>query len=95
MKKRKEVKIVAISVYRDTIEKHNEDINMAEIYVTEEFSRKYWNKFQKDNYETYEEFINNYICDDTEDFYNYAKENDAIIQIWYCTYSNLSRVYGK
>ena len=29
----------------------------------------------------FDEFLDNYTCDDTVDFYKYAKEHDAIIEI--------------
>ena len=33
------------------------------------------------DFDTYEEFMDNYTADDTEDLYEYAKKHDAIIKI--------------
>ena len=78
-------KRIWISVYRDTIEKHNKDWNLSDILVTENFAKQYYNEriatLEENEYKNYQDFISEYTCDDTEDFYKYAKEHDAIIEI--------------
>lgn len=77
--------VVWITVYRDTIEKHNADWNLSDILVKEDFFKQYYNKCiasKHDNeYRDYEHFFDEYTCDDTEDFYQYAKEHNAILEI--------------
>ena len=72
-----------IEVYRDTIEKHDKDWNLSDILVTKEFAKKYFNECimtREDNvYGTFEDFLNEYTCDDTEDFYGYAEHHNEII----------------
>ena len=75
---------VWIAVYKDTIKQHDDDWNQTDIQVTEDFARKYFNDCKRNSdceWKTYEEFMENYTMDDTEDFYNYAKKSDAIIKI--------------
>lgn len=76
---------VWISVYRDTIEEHDKDWNLSDILVTEEFAKQYYKDCiasNKDNeYKDYEDFMMEYTCDDTEEFYQYAKEHNAIIKL--------------
>ncbi len=78
-------KEIYICVYRDTIEAHDEDNNLSEILVTKEFAEQYFNECIKtkewNEWKTFEEFSNEYIADDTEDFYDYAMEHNAIIEI--------------
>ena len=72
-----------ICVYRDTIDEHDDDINLVEVQVTREFAKQYFNEcFLADNdnpYETFEDFYNEYTADDTLDFYTYAMKHNAII----------------
>jgi hypothetical protein len=78
------MKTVWFTVYKDTIRQHNDDWNLSDIQVTEEFSRQYFNECKVDSdceWKTYEEFMDNYTADDTEDLYEYAKKHDAIIKI--------------
>lgn len=65
-----------IAVYRDTIEEHDEDDNLSEILVAEDFAEKYFNEVL-----VLDDWKNNYTADDTIDFYQYAKKHDAIIEI--------------
>ena len=73
---------VWICVYRDTIEEHNESRNLTEILVTKEFVEQYFKECGKDEYfKDVEDFLTEYIADDTEDFYEYAMKHNAIIEI--------------
>lgn len=78
-------KNIWIEVYRDTIERHDKDWNLSDILVSREFAEQYYNECittDEDNlYETFEEFLSEYTCDDTEDFYEYAKHHNAIIEL--------------
>lgn len=74
--------IVAICVYRDTIEEHNEDNNLSYVSVTKEFAEKYFKECNKKKYfNDLDDFLNEYIADDTEDFYKYAMKHNAVISI--------------
>ena len=78
------MKTVLITVYKDTIKRHNDDWNLTDIEVTEEFARKYFEECIKESdceWKTYEEFMDNHTADDTEDFYKYAKKHDAILSM--------------
>lgn len=71
-----------ICVYRDTIEEHDENENLTELLVTKDFARQYYDECVKQSDDAYgnaDEFFENYTADDTEDFYKYAKEHNAII----------------
>ena len=73
-----------ICVYRDTIEEHNEVDNLSEVLVTREFAEKYFNERileGEDDKLTFEEFLNEYTADWTEDFYDYAKEHNEVITV--------------
>ena len=73
---------VWICVYRDTIEEHDDSFNLAEILVTKDFVEQYFKECNKNEYfKDLEDFLTEYIADDTDDFYNYAKEHNAIIEI--------------
>ena len=75
---------VWVEVYRDTIEHHNEDNNLSKVLVTEDFAEQYFNEcISKDLDETivFGNWIMNYDADETIDFYQYAKERNAIIEI--------------
>ena len=78
------MKTVWITVYKDTIKRHNDDWNLSDIQVTEEFSRQYFNECKVDSdceWKTYEQFMDNFTADDTEDLYEYAKKHDAILSM--------------
>lgn len=76
---------VWVCVYHDTIEAHDDDWNITDILVTKEFAERYFNECIKtkewNEWETFEEFYSEYIADDTEDFYEYATEHNAIIKM--------------
>lgn len=69
-----------ICVYRDTIEKHDEDNNLAYVVVTKEFAEQYFNECQSKYFNSMEEFLDEYTADHTEDFYEYAMKHNAVIQ---------------
>lgn len=69
-----------ICVYRDTIEQHDDSNNLTEVLVTKEFAEKYFNEYQKEYYNTLEDFLNEYTADDTQDFYDYAMKYNAVIE---------------
>lgn len=73
-----------ICVYRDTIEEHDENNNLTEVLVTKEFAEQFYNTFTdeaKESFGSFENFLNEYTADDTEEFYKYAMEHDAIIDM--------------
>lgn len=70
-----------ICVYRDTIEEHDEIDNLAEVQVTMEFVEQYVRERQNGIFDSVEEFLNEYTADNTEDFYEYAMEHGAVIQV--------------
>lgn len=73
-----------ICVYRDTIEEHDEVDNLSEVLVTKEFAKKYFKEriLEDENDKlTFEEFLNEYTADWTEDFYEYAMEHNAVIEV--------------
>lgn len=69
-----------ICVYRDTIEEHDESENLTEVLVTKDFAEQYFNERQSKVFDSMEEFLNEYTADDTEDFYEYAMNHNAVIQ---------------
>lgn len=96
MKENKE-NVVEVLVYRDTIAPHEYDSNLSLITVTKNFMKKYFNEKVKDDYKNNEEYKNLtskewynevYSADDTEDFYHYAKEHDAIINVKHLNMEN-------
>lgn len=72
-----------ICVYRDTIEEHDEVTNLTEVQVTKEFAEQFFNECvlaDVDNeYETFEDFYNEYTADETQGFYDYAMKHNAVI----------------
>lgn len=71
-----------ICVYRDTIEEHDEHINLAEVLVTKEFAEQYFKECGKNKYyDNFEEFLNEHIADETDDFYDYAMKHNAVIEV--------------
>lgn len=81
MKKEK----VWVCVYRDTIEEHDNNTNLSEILVMEDFAKQYFEKFIAPNCEeeiSFDTWYNDeYTADETEGFYQYAKEHNAILDI--------------
>ena len=74
---------VWITVYKDTMNhEYNGDNNLLNVKITREFAELYFlDKVNKDDYRSFTDFINNYTADTTEDFYEFARDHDAIIEI--------------
>lgn len=75
---------VWITVYKDTIKQHDDDSNLVDIEVTVDFSKQYFDECIKRSdceWQTYEEFMDNFTADDTENFYEYAVKRNAILDI--------------
>lgn len=70
---------ISICVYRDTIKEHNCIDNLAEVVVTLSFFKQYFNEYQSMYFDDIDEFLNEYTADNTEDFYEYAMKNNAVI----------------
>lgn len=69
-----------ICVYRDTIEEFDDNCNLTEVQVTKEFAKQYFKDCGKSEYfKDFEEFYEEYTADDTEDFWAYATEHNAVI----------------
>ena len=80
-------KVVCIEVYHDTIERHEEISNLSEVLVTENFARNYFNEYISNKYDgtiSFDYWIMNHDADETMDFYQYAKYNDAVIDVKHC-----------
>ena len=73
-----------ICVYRDTIEEHEDDWNLTEIQVTKEFAEQYVKERKSEYFDSFNDFWIEYTADDTEDFYDYAMEHNAVIQMENC-----------
>lgn len=72
-------KTIWICVYRDTIEQHDDSNNLTDVEVTKEFAEQYFNEYQKEYYNSMEDFLSEYTADETEDFYGYAMKHNAVI----------------
>ena len=74
---------VWICVYRDTIEEHEDNNNLTEVQVTKEFAEQYFNECIANDiyneYETFEDFYNEYTADETQGFYGYATKHNAVL----------------
>lgn len=70
-----------ICVYRDTVEQHNEDFNLTDIQVTKEFAEQYFNECKAEYFKSFEDFLDEYTADDTEDFFYYALKHHEIISV--------------
>lgn len=85
------IETVYITVYACTVPGHEEDDDFTDIKVTKDFARQYFEETQdkthtrgniaKDYYDCFEDWNDDYICDDTMDFYEYANERNAILEI--------------
>lgn len=73
------MKKIWICVYRDTIEQHDENINLTEVQVTREFAEQYFNECKAKYFIDFEDFLSEYTADDTEDFYSYAMKHNAVL----------------
>lgn len=73
---------VWVCVYRDTIEEHDMDDNLSQILVEREVVEQYFKDKNMDKYyDSVDDFLNEHIADETDDFYEYAKENGATMEI--------------
>lgn len=70
-----------ICVYRDTIEEHDDNWNLTEIQVTKEFAEQYVKECKSEYFNSFEEFLDEYTADHTEDFFRYALKHHEIISI--------------
>ena len=68
-----------ICVYRDTIEQHDDNNNLTEVQVTKDFAEQYFNEYQKEYYDTLDDFLGEYTADETQDFYSYAMKHNAVL----------------
>ena len=85
------VETIWITVYAHTIPGHEEDDDFMDIKVTKDFARQYFEETQdknytrgnisKDHYDCFEDWNDDYICDDTMDFYEYAMKQNAILRM--------------
>lgn len=86
-------KAIWITVYADTVPGYEdaEDYDFLTIKVSKELAENYFNDTQdksrtrgnidKDHYDCFDDWLNDYICDDTIGFYDYAAQRDAILDI--------------
>ena len=72
---------IGVCVYRDIIEEHDEVNNLSYVKVTMDFLDQYVREQKNGLFKNLEEFLNEYTADDTEDFYEYAMEHDAVISV--------------
>ena len=76
-------KKIWICVYRDTIEQHDDNNNLTEVLVEKTFAEQYYNEciatLEDNVYETFDDFLNEFTADDTEDFYEYAMKHNAVL----------------
>ena len=72
---------VLVCVYRDTVEEHDEVDNLAYVEVTMDFLNQYVKERLNGVFKDLEEFLNEYTADNTEDFYEYAMEHNAVIAV--------------
>ena len=86
----KENNLIWIDVYADTTPYKQADNNLLSVLVSRETAKAYFEKFigvgritngniEKEKYETVEDWIADYWCDDTEEFYEFAKKRNAIV----------------
>lgn len=73
---------VWVCVYRGTIEEHNEDDNLSEIIVERSVVEQYFkDKNMKEYYDSVDDFLDEHIADETDDFYEYAKAHGVTMEI--------------
>lgn len=70
-----------VLVYRDTIKEHDEVENLAEVQTTKEIVEQYLKECKQGIFKDMEEFLNEYIADDTQDFYEYAMKHNAVLAV--------------
>ena len=72
---------VEVCVYRDTIEQHNESHNLSYVTVEKKLVKQYVKERKNGIYASLKEFLDEYTADDTEDFYEYAKQRNGVIKV--------------
>ena len=70
-----------ICVYKDTIKEHDETDNLSLVTVKKELVEQYVKERQNGIFADLEEFLNEYTADNTEDFYEYAKQHNGVIKV--------------
>lgn len=75
------MKTIGVCVYRDTIEEHDEVNNLSYVEVTMDFLDQYVRERQGGLFKDLGQFLDEYTADDTEDFYEYAREHGAVIAV--------------
>lgn len=78
---------IEVAVYKDTIyPDFRGDGNMSYITIPEIVFKQYYEEHKKDYCPstTYESFKENYICDEVEDLYEFAKELNAVLNVRDC-----------
>ena len=72
---------IEVCVYRDTIEQHNESHNLSYVTVEKKLVEQYVKERKNGIYASLKEFLDEYTADDTEDFYEYAKQHNGVIKV--------------
>lgn len=72
-----------VTVYRDRIEEYDEnwEVNLASVLTTKDFVEKYLEECHNGEFNGLEDFLNEYLADDTDDFYEYAVNHNAVIEV--------------
>ena len=74
---------VSITVYKDTVTLQPEENNLMEVKLSEECVRRYVDEVCHANYD---EWINSYTADNTEDLFNFVVMNDYKYELVWCDY---------
>ena len=73
--------MVSITIYKDTVTLQEEDENLIEIKVPEECARRY---AEEVCHADYEEWLNTYTADITEDLFSFVIMNDYKYELVGC-----------
>ena len=73
--------MVSITIYKDTVTLQEEDENLIEIKVPEECARRYAEEIC---HADYEEWLNTYTADITEDLFSFVIMNDYKYELVGC-----------
>ena len=82
--------LIWIDVYADTTPYKQADNNLLSVLVSRETTKAYFDQYigigkqtngniEKDTYESVNDWLADYWCDDTDQFYEFAKKRNAII----------------
>lgn len=74
-------KMVSITIYKDTVTLQEEDENLIEIKIPEECARRY---AEEVCHADYEEWLNTYTADITEDLFSFVIMNDYKYELVGC-----------